>query len=189
MDDRRSRYAASGNARSWGEGARLLSSDVCTTHGSRRHTTVHEAGHLLAAVQRGVPYEYVVIHDEPTVLPSGELTSGWVSIDTERVLAVTPVLLLEFALAGQAAEIAILRDRMRDGPKADIANWKRWHRVGMESDPAVFDALVGEPVEQVIERVGWWAHDHAGRIDVLARHLDRCGRMTRHDVDVVLAGA
>ena len=126
-----------------------------------------------------MPLRHVQIFGEPTELPGrpGVLASGWVSVDTRRVRDVDALALLEFAFAGQAAELALLRDRLPGGHQEDFDNWRRWTGMGAPSRLADVAALLGESVQSVLDRMSQWAQDRAYTIDRLSGSLLRTGSL------------
>lgn len=151
----------------------------CPDHGGRRHTTVHEAGHLLAAVEHGLEVDEVLIHHQPQPLPGDNTdvrSSGWVSINQTALETAPAAALLDVAFAGRAAELAVLGHATPDGHEADITRWRQ--RFGFFS--AGFDdtatALMGEHPNVIVDRTKVWATTQARHLDRLARRLARGGR-------------
>jgi len=162
----------------------------CGYHGDRRHATVHEAGHVLAAVQLSVPYLFVVLHDTPQPLPSdpSKLTGGWVQTDRERMPDVLPRPGFEFALAGRSAEKAALHHYLEKGWIEDVNEWRRWSGMGAPGHTQdEFAQLLGDTVPTIITQMENWAIDNLEEIEALAAHLDRTGTLTAAEVGDLLA--
>jgi hypothetical protein len=147
--------------------------DGWRAHTRDEHLRVHEAGHAVAAVDFGIPFECIVIYGQGREPATGPAQVLFACEENACWAAPNPVASLQFALAGMYAEEAVLDDdHYPDSGRSDI---RAWHQeVGLDAWTATDDertAVLGCPSDQVEDETRTWAETHAERIRLLAAHL------------------
>ncbi|WP_373068597.1 hypothetical protein [Gemmatimonas sp.] len=149
----------------------------CERHGLDRHVLVDEEGHAVAAIDRGITFKTVVMH-EPGGGPTfdGGLRHAAAAVEMLSGAPATLVLpdhgaSLRFVLAGSLGEIAVLVHAIDGGFSGDVKAW----RIGMGSlgklDPLQVDKLIGCPFQDIVDEVQEWAAGNRSRIELLAEQL------------------
>lgn len=153
-----------------------LGDPLCWGHGWLTHAFVHEAGHCVAALDRGIPFERVFIHTRErwTRNNADERMLGGVvmhSDDPKTWVMPDPVSALEYVLAGSLSEDAVLGDFIKEGYYGDQRVWRI--ALGVADGVAIdrIDELAGGSLAAVVERMRSWTAANKERIANLAAAL------------------
>lgn len=168
----------------------------CSKHGLDRHVCVHEAGHAVAAIDNRIAFRAVVSHADGQVpVLRGGISHAAASIELGRdpraAVKPDPVAGFLFAMAGVAAEHAVLGDSIEGGYDEDFRFW----RVGTgttaaDAHPAL-ESILGQSVINAWSECLAWAEENLSRIETLAAALgalEKPWEMTQQQVTEVLAG-
>lgn len=146
-------------------------------HGEDRHVMVHEAGHAIAAIDYGMPFECVRLfgpEGDPSapglwtavgrvVMVNDADPSSWVSPD--------PISATRFAYAGTYAEEAVLTDFSSDAYKSDVETLRRGLGPLHEVTADELDSMIGKPLVEIQSETLTWAQANVDRIASLADFL------------------
>lgn len=160
--------------------------------------SIHEAGHALAAIQRGMPLIDVTIHQTPHVFDGArhlERADGKVRLDPERLQAMRAHEstfardLFEFAIAGRTAEQEILGRDRPGGARGDLRQFWGWTKGRSFQTTAEYADVLGESLESAPGRMRLWGFRHREDIDLIAAALRDANCLTRDEVVALLQGA
>jgi hypothetical protein len=165
---------------------------VCVCVDKRRHYSVHEAAHAVAAVDFGVPFLQVSVLDEPVAYADleGLEKNGGLAVDIDHLLPlwplradgiVPPSSMLAVALAGETAERVVLGHVVDDhGSIGDFRMYVGWLAKDGRRPRSWEEAKEREPA--TVDRVAAWAEERRGEIDSVATELSKRARLTRTEV-------
>jgi hypothetical protein len=166
----------------------------CSLHGERPHASVHEAGHAVAAIDRGIPILSLRVHRAPTTFEgarSGETASGAVRIDRDSLASlrasgtVRNRDLFTFVLAGEAAERVLLGHETPRGAAKDVREFWAWTKGRTFTSMDEYEEVLGEPFQVARQRVWDWAELRGRHIEALALRLDAAGQVTVDELRAV----
>lgn len=158
----------------------------------RRHCSVHEAAHAVAAVDFGVPFLHVSLLDEPVGYDEvGALEKkGGLAVDLDHLLPLWPLRvngivsrssMLAVALAGETAERAVFGHVLDDhGSIGDL-----WMNVGWLPQDGRRPRSWEEAKQReraTVDRVAAWAVERRGAIECVAAELNGRARLTCTEV-------
>lgn len=171
----------------------LIESD-CVAHGLERHVCVHEAGHAVAAIDHGIDFRAVVSYDD-TSAPRfmNGLYQAAAALDMSRtpqeVVEPDPRGAFRFALAGVAAERAVLGDYIPKGWDQDFRFWRSGSGTTHENAQDAIEAILGKGILEFWEETYEWAEQNAVRIEAVADVLgqqEEPWEILREQVEAIL---
>lgn len=171
----------------------LIESD-CATHGIQRHVAVHEAGHAVAAIDSGIEFRAIVSYDDTSAPRFMDgLFQAAAALDMGRtpqeVVEPDPRGAFRFAMAGVAAERAVLGDYIVNGWDQDFRFWRVGSGTTHENAQEAIEAVLGKAVTEFWRETYEWAEENAARIEAVAAVLDQQGEpweVLRDQVELIL---
>lgn len=151
----------------------------CARHGGLHHAAVHETGHALAALERGIRFVEVELFPNGAQLANGLAVRGCTRLDDGypwRTL--DPLLLFEFVIAGSLAEDAVLGDRLPGGWDQDVTIWRQCVGLFRACTEHDLRSVLGESPDGVIARMRKWASDGRLAIQATAERILVAERVT-----------
>lgn len=169
----------------------------CPTHGSRRHACVHEAGHTVAAGVFGIPILSVQVFAAPSALDGRRdvTADGTVRVDIEGIAAaraagsISNTDLFHFALAGEAAETALLGHATPHGAAQDVREFWAWTKRQTFTSLDEYEEVLGESLVAARQRVSAWARSAAPSIEAVSQRLDAAGVLSAAELSGLLGTA
>lgn len=148
---------------------------VCDEHGIYWHILIHEAGHVVAALDYDVAFRAVVVYAEGAGPQLGGLYEAGATVDTgpDPAAWVEPRRMdsFRFVCAGAAAEVALLGHALEGSWESDIKEWRKGSgNTDPMSEQQFIEALGANP-EDVFEEVTVWAGRNRNRIEGFAAHM------------------
>jgi hypothetical protein len=142
---------------------------LCPDHGGLGHVFVHEAAHVVAAVQRRIRFIEVRVlsPDDWVAMHGGDRMSGgvWMSDpDPTNWVPKDPVAALEFLIAGSLAERAVYGHHLDASYAGDVAVWLRGVGLATSRSRHEINAALGCPLEEVVASTKAWVKQNRATI-------------------------
>ena len=147
--------------------------EACSVHGLN-HTFVHEAGHAVAAIDRGLRFAsvYVLPPSLRERTNDGEIAGGFDPGPRPRKWTrADPLGTFEVILAGAAAERAVLGHALKNSWLGDIKFWRDHMDLKDALDEQTIGHALGYPFQAVFERVEEWARLRGANVALVAQSM------------------
>jgi ATP-dependent Zn protease len=146
----------------------------------RRHQAVHEAGHAVIGIARGLQVEEVGFNaedaDAPIHFPA---STRFVGGDPCELISAEPELMIVVMLAGSVAEKVVLGDILANGYQGDLGALELCYP-DFPDDPK---KLLGDAMREALELI----NEHRREIAALADQLLIDGRLAGEDIERIIA--
>lgn len=144
---------------------------LCPAHGGLSHILVHESAHAVVAIDRGVRFTNLRIHD-PVDWPivSGQFMAGAVYLDL--AYEVSPRASFDVALAGVVAERGAFGHELENGWTGDVSGWRTRHGLTAgDPDAVALQAAVGCSIAEARRDLEVWLTAHFDQVRAVATAL------------------